>query len=57
LDYSEILRLIKIFTGELGFKKIRFTGGEPLVRKDILTLFESVSELKSIYNFEIGLQH
>ncbi len=55
LDYSEILRLIKIFTGELGFKKIRFTGGEPLVRKDILTLFESVSELKSIYNFEIGL--
>jgi cyclic pyranopterin phosphate synthase len=55
LDYSEILRLIKLFTGELGFKKIRFTGGEPMVRKDILTLFESVSELKSIYNFEIGI--
>jgi cyclic pyranopterin phosphate synthase len=55
LNYSEILRLIKIFIGELGFKKIRFTGGEPLVRKDILTLFESVNELKSIYNFEIGI--
>ncbi|NHZ87353.1 MAG: GTP 3',8-cyclase MoaA [Planctomycetia bacterium] len=55
LDYSEILRLIKIFTGEFNFKKIRFTGGEPLVRKDILTFFESVSELKSIYAFDISL--
>ncbi len=55
LGYPEILRIIKIFSGELGFKKIRFTGGEPMVRKDILALFESISELKSNYNFEIGL--
>jgi len=35
LTFDEILRLIKLFSSELGFKKFRFTGGEPLVRKGV----------------------
>ena len=55
LTYDELLRLINIFTGKLGVTKIRFTGGEPLVRKDVINFFESVNLLKQQYGFEIGL--
>ncbi len=44
LDYEEILRLTKIFAG-LGISKIKLTGGEPLVRRNVAHL---VKELKSI---------
>jgi len=37
LNYEEILRLARIVT-RMGITKIRVTGGEPLVRKDILFL-------------------
>lgn len=39
--------MIREFT-MLGVDKIRFTGGEPLVRKGILGLVESVSRLEKI---------
>jgi len=55
LTFDELLRLIRIFTGELGFKKIRFTGGEPLVRKDALKFFKGMQPLKEKYGFETGL--
>ncbi len=55
LSNKEILRLINIFVSEFGFKKIRFTGGEPLVRQDIFELLGKVKSLKNIFNFEIGL--
>ena len=55
LSFDELLRLIEIFAGKLGVKKIRFTGGEPLVRKDILEFFKSVFELKTKYGFKTGL--
>ena len=55
LNFDEILRIINIFAGLLGFKKIRVTGGEPFVRKGILQLFEEVDKLKSIYNFDVGI--
>jgi len=55
LNFDEIIRIIKIFAGSLGFNKIRFTGGEPFIRKGILNLFEEVSKLKSNYNFDIGI--
>lgn len=38
LTYGELYRLSLIFMRH-GVKKIRVTGGEPLVRKDIMTLF------------------
>ena len=53
LDHKELLSLEEIYTvirefTMLGVDKIRFTGGEPLVRKGILGLVESVSRLEKI---------
>lgn len=47
LNYEEILRIIKVFS-ELGIKKIRITGGEPLVRKDVIKLVENIKNLNVI---------
>lgn len=55
LTFDELYRLIEIFTGKLGVKKIRFTGGEPLVRKDVLSFFEMIYPLKLKYGFETGI--
>src|SRR3990172_6127040 len=37
LSFEEILRLARVFSG-VGLKKIRLTGGEPLLRREIETL-------------------
>lgn len=55
LSNEEILRLINIFVKEFGFNKIRFTGGEPLVRSDIFALLEKVNQLKRVSDFQVGL--
>ncbi len=55
LNFDELLRLIDIFTSQLGVKKIRFTGGEPLVRKDVIKFFEMMYPLKVKYGFETGM--
>ena len=47
LSFEETLRLVNIFAG-LGTRKIRFTGGEPLVRKGIVDLVRSVSKVPGI---------
>jgi cyclic pyranopterin phosphate synthase len=44
LSFEEIVRLTKIFI-KLGINKVRLTGGEPLVRKDIEKLVSSISSL------------
>jgi cyclic pyranopterin phosphate synthase len=44
LSFEEIARLARIFTG-LGVKKIRLTGGEPLVRKQLPRLVAMLAEL------------
>ena len=45
LSIEEIIKLIDVFN-ELGVKKFRLTGGEPLVRKNIITVIEHLNELK-----------
>ncbi|MBT8291695.1 MAG: GTP 3',8-cyclase MoaA [Eudoraea sp.] len=45
LTYEEITRLLSVL-GKLGFKKVRFTGGEPFLRKDFVKLLESTNELQ-----------
>lgn len=55
LSYEELFRLIQILVRDLEVKKIRFTGGEPLIRKDILKFFEMIYLLKNKYDFEIGI--
>ena len=47
LNYDEITRLVRI-ASELGVVKIRITGGEPLTRRDVLTLFRQLNELPRI---------
>ncbi|MEY3798204.1 MAG: hypothetical protein RLZZ572_385, partial [Pseudomonadota bacterium] len=44
LSLEECARLVKIFVG-LGVSKVRITGGEPLVRKNALWLFEEIGRL------------
>ncbi len=45
LSIEEIIKLVDIFN-ELGVKKFRLTGGEPLVRKNIILLIEHLHKLK-----------
>jgi len=47
LTFDEIVRLAKIFAS-LGGKKIRLTGGEPLIKKGIVDLVHRISEIKGI---------
>lgn len=47
LTFEEITRVAKIFAG-LGVRKIRLTGGEPLVRKDIDTLVQELASIPGI---------
>ena len=44
LSFEEIARLTRIFAG-LGVQKIRLTGGEPLVRRDLARLVAQLAEL------------
>ncbi|HWD08392.1 MAG TPA: GTP 3',8-cyclase MoaA [Actinomycetota bacterium] len=44
LTYEEIARLARIFAG-LGVHKLRLTGGEPLVRKDVESLIGMLAEI------------
>jgi cyclic pyranopterin phosphate synthase len=44
LSFEEIARLARVFVG-LGVKKIRLTGGEPLLRKDLPTLVAMLAPL------------
>src|ERR1051325_7286113 len=46
LSYEEIEYVCGIFV-ELGIEKIRLTGGEPMMRRDIETIIEKLSALKS----------
>jgi len=52
LTYEEILKVVKIF-GDLGIRKLRLTGGEPLLRDDILELVSGLFELKDIEDISI----
>lgn len=47
LSYEEFLRIIKILSMH-GVRKVRLTGGEPLVRKGIVQFIRDITALKSI---------
>jgi len=52
LTYEEIERLLRI-AAELGVRKVRLTGGEPLVRKDIVTLVQKVAAIPGITDLSL----
>lgn len=45
LTFEEIVEICEIFVS-LGIEKIRLTGGEPLLRKDVESLVEKIAKLK-----------
>jgi GTP 3',8-cyclase len=47
LTFEEITRLVRIFV-PFGVRKIRLTGGEPLVRKDLHLLVKMLSEIPDL---------
>jgi cyclic pyranopterin phosphate synthase len=47
LSFEEIARLAQIFVDH-GVEKIRLTGGEPLLRKDIVRLISMLSEIEGL---------
>lgn len=44
LTTEEIIRVAKLFVSE-GVDKVRLTGGEPMVRKDLVNIVEAISDL------------
>ena len=53
LNYDEITRLVRI-ASDLGVVKIRITGGEPLTRRDVLTLFRQLNALPRINDIGVS---
>ncbi|NVK21792.1 MAG: GTP 3',8-cyclase MoaA [Kangiellaceae bacterium] len=52
LCYEELTQIAQVFT-ELGVNKIRLTGGEPLVRHDIIKLTSGLGQLNGLDNLAI----
>ena len=52
LKGSEIVSLVNLFVKN-GVNKIRFTGGEPLVRKDCVEIIKEIGQIKGLS--KIGL--
>ena len=46
-SYSEFLKIVKI-ASQLGLNKIRLTGGEPFLRRDVIKLVASLQNIKNI---------
>lgn len=47
LTGTEIVSLVRFFA-KLGVNKVRFTGGEPLVRKDCLDIVREVGKIEGL---------
>jgi len=52
LSYEEILRLVRIGT-QLGIRKVRITGGEPLVRKGVVDLLGRLTRIKELEDISL----
>ena len=46
LPLADYLRIIRVFVS-LGIEKVRLTGGEPLLRRDLTTLIREIAQLRS----------
>lgn len=52
LSFEELTRIAKVYA-QLGVKKVRFTGGEPLLRRDLPDLIREINVIEGIE--DIGL--
>jgi GTP 3',8-cyclase len=53
LSYEEIIEVVKVATA-MGMDKIRLTGGEPLIKKNIIGLVSRISEIAGISDFGLS---
>ncbi len=47
LSFEEIMHLVEIFV-ELGVRKVRITGGEPMIRKGVITFLNDLQRIDSL---------
>jgi cyclic pyranopterin phosphate synthase len=47
LSYEEMARMLHVMA-EMGIEKVRFTGGEPFVRRDFMAFVERVAAIVGI---------
>lgn len=52
LTLEECARLVQVFV-DLGVTRVRITGGEPLVRKDAIRLFENIGTLPGLHELTL----
>ena len=52
LSYEEMLRLVRILA-DLGISKVRITGGEPFVRRDLIPLMSELSQVNGIEKMKL----
>ena len=52
LSYEEMRRIVQ-FLVSMGIEKLRITGGEPFVRKDMMDFLSAVSKLKNLRKINI----
>ncbi|WP_040726889.1 GTP 3',8-cyclase MoaA [Thiomicrorhabdus sp. Kp2] len=53
LSYDELARIIKAFVN-LGVAKVRLTGGEPLVRKNLASLVEEINQYEGLEDIALS---
>ena len=53
LTYEEIARIVRTMT-EMGLRRVRITGGEPLVRRDLPDLVSMISEVPEIEDLSLS---
>ncbi|GAA4083883.1 GTP 3',8-cyclase MoaA [Mucilaginibacter panaciglaebae] len=52
MNYEEMLRMCQLMV-QMGIEKIRITGGEPFIRKDIMLLLSSISKIDGLKELTI----
>lgn len=53
LTYDEITRLVRLFS-EMGVSRVRLTGGEPLIRRNVAALVEMLAKLPEIRDLSLS---
>src|SRR6476660_1388956 len=54
LPFSEYLRIVRLFAG-VGIKKVRITGGEPLLRKGVIEFVRELARLRTTTGEELDI--
>jgi len=53
LSYEEIVRIVRVMA-PMGLRRVRFTGGEPLVRRDLVDLVRMVAAVEGIEDLSLS---